>query len=143
MSSLSRPPFLCLFFSCPFLGLGCSLVTRFIALLLALFFLALAIVGIVLPGLPTVPFLLLAAWFSAKGSQRLHRWLYAHPVLGRLLIDWETHKAISRKSKVLAVLMLALSWGLMYPHLNALGMAGITVLFIGIAVFLVSRPEPG
>ena len=117
-------------------------MTRFIALLLALFFLALAIVGIVLPGLPTVPFLLLAAWFSAKGSQRLHRWLYAHPVFGRLLSDWETHKAISRKSKVLAVLMLSLSWGLMYPHLNAWGMAGISVLFIGIAAFIVSRREP-
>ena len=133
-----------LFCSFPFSfpDLGCSPVTRFIALLLALFFLALAIVGIVLPGLPTVPFLLLAAWFSAKGSQRLHRWLYAHPVFGRLLSDWETHKAISRKSKVLAVLMLSLSWGLMYPHLNAWGMAGISVLFIGIAAFIVSRREP-
>lgn len=130
------------FCSFSFPDLGCSLVTRFIALLLALFFLALAIVGIVLPGLPTVPFLLLAAWFSAKGSQRLHRWLYAHPVFGRLLSDWETHKAISRKSKVLAVLMLSLSWGLMYPHLNAWGMAGISLLFICIAAFIVSRREP-
>jgi uncharacterized membrane protein YbaN (DUF454 family) len=50
-------------------------------LILAYFFLALAIAGIFLPGLPTVPFLLLTAWFAARGSERLHRWLYAHPHL--------------------------------------------------------------
>jgi len=42
---------------------------RFIALILAYFFLILAIIGIFVPGLPTVPFLLLTAWFSAKGKK--------------------------------------------------------------------------
>ncbi len=85
-------------------------MTPLIALILAYLFLALAIVGVLLPGLPTVPFLLLAAWFSARGSSRLHRWLYEHPHLGKLLIDWETQRAISRCSKVLAVFMLSISW---------------------------------
>ena len=43
---------------------------------------------------------LVAAWFAAKGSERLHAWLYAHPHFGQLLIDWEQQKAVSRKSKV-------------------------------------------
>ena len=116
---------------------------RFVALLLAYFFLALAIIGIILPGLPTVPFLLLTAWFSAKGSDRLHGWLYSHPHLGKLLIDWEQQGAISRSSKVMAFLLLILSWATMYQRIDDIWiMTGLAVLFISIMVFLISRPEP-
>jgi uncharacterized membrane protein YbaN (DUF454 family) len=91
-----------------------------------------------------VPFLLLAAWFSARGSERLHRWLYAHPHLGRLLIDWETQKAISRRSKVIAVLMMLASWVVMYGYIDSAWiLAGIAFLFVTVAAYLVSRPEPG
>jgi len=118
-------------------------MTRLLALILAYFFLALAIVGTFLPGLPTVPFLLLTAWFAARGSDRLHRWLYAHPHLGKLLIDWEQQRAVSRTSKILAVLMLMVSWGVMYYRLNNVWMlAGIALLFLVIASYLISRPEP-
>jgi len=118
-------------------------MTRLVALILAYFFLALAIVGMFLPGLPTVPFLLLTAWFAARGSDRLHSWLYAHPHLGKLLIDWEQKGAVSRTSKIIAVLMLITSWVVMYQHLtNVWGLFGITVLFVAIAMYLVSRPEP-
>lgn len=116
---------------------------RWTALILAYFFLALAIIGIAMPGLPTVPFLLLTAWFAARGSERLHNWLYAHPHLGKLLIDWEQQGAISRSSKVIAVVLLALSWGVMYVRIDNLWvMAGLAVLFLIIIAFLVSRPEP-
>ena len=116
---------------------------RLAALILAYFFLALAIAGIFLPGLPTVPFLLLTAWFAARGSERLHRWLYAHPHLGQLLIDWEQQGAISRKGKIVAVLMLILSWSaLVYRVSNIWLHAGTAILFLLIASFLISRPEP-
>lgn len=116
---------------------------RWTALILAYFFLALAIIGIAMPGLPTVPFLLLTAWFAARGSERLHNWLYAHPHLGKLLIDWEQQGAISRSSKVIAVVLLTLSWGVMYVRIDNLWvMAGLAVLFLIIIAFLVSRPEP-
>ena len=118
-------------------------MTRLVALILAYFFLALAVVGVFLPGLPTVPFLLLTAWFAARGSDRLHSWLYAHPHLGKLLIDWEQQGAVSRTSKVIAVLMLITSWVVMYHRINNVwGLVGIAVLFFAIATYLVSRPEP-
>ena len=118
-------------------------MNRFTASLLAYFFLALAIIGVVLPGLPTVPFLLLTAWFAAKGSDRLHSWLYAHPHLGKLLIDWEQQGAITRSSKVMAFLLLILSWTIMYYRVGGLWlMSGLALLFITIMVFLISRPEP-
>ncbi|CAA0125105.1 Inner membrane protein YbaN [Halioglobus japonicus] len=118
-------------------------MTRLAALILAYLCLALAVVGVVLPGLPTVPFLLLAAWFSARGSERLHRWLYAHPHFGKLLIDWESQRAISRSSKVIAVIMLVASWAVMYHRIsNVWVLIGTAVFFIAMAVFLISRPEP-
>lgn len=118
-------------------------MTRLVALILAYFFLALAIVGIFLPALPTVPFLLLTAWFAARGSERLHSWLYAHPHLGKLLIDWEQEQSISRTSKVLAVLMLIMSWVIMYHRIDSAWiLAAIAILFILIGTYLLSRPEP-
>ena len=118
-------------------------LTRWGALILAYFFLALAIIGVVLPGLPTVPFLLLSAWFAARGSQRLHRWLYAHPHFGKLLIDWEQQRAVSRSSKCIAVALLGVSWVVMYFQLtNPWVLAAVAVLFVAVAGFLVTRPEP-
>jgi uncharacterized membrane protein YbaN (DUF454 family) len=118
-------------------------MTRIVALILAYLFLALAIVGVFLPGLPTVPLLLLTAWFAARGSQRLHGWLYAHPRLGKLLIDWEREGAISRTSKVVAVVMLIASWLLMYQRLDSVWvLTGIGVLFTIVASYVASRPEP-
>ena len=118
-------------------------MARLVALILAYFFLALAIAGMFLPGLPTVPFLILTAWFAARGSDRLHGWLYAHPHLGKLLVDWEQQGAVSRTGKVIAVLMLITSWVVMYHRLNNVwGLVGITVLLAAIAAYLVSRPEP-
>lgn len=118
-------------------------MARLVALVLAYVFLAFAIVGIFIPGLPTVPFLLLTAWFAARGSDRLHRWLYAHPHLGKLLINWEQQGAVSRTGKVIAVLMLITSWAVMYHRLNSVwGLVGFSVLFFAIAAYLVSRPEP-
>ena len=118
-------------------------MARIISLIFAYIFLILALVGLFLPGLPTVPFLLLTAWFAARGSDRLHSWLYAHPHLGKILIDWELERAISRTSKVLAVSMLIVSCFVMYSWLNNVWLlAGLVFLFVTIATYVISRPEP-
>ena len=67
------------------------------------FFLGLGLLGVVLPVLPTTPFLLLAAGCFARSSPRLHRWLLDHPVFGPPIRNWEDNGAISRKAKRLAV----------------------------------------
>ena len=118
-------------------------MARKLALVLAYFFLALAFIGVFLPGIPTVPFLLLTAWFAARGSEKLHRWLYSHPHFGQLLIDWEQNRAVSRKAKVLAVLMMAASWFLMYFRVGpGILLAVISVVFTLVSIFLIGRPEP-
>ncbi len=119
------------------------MMKKAVSLVLAYLFLALAIIGVVLPGLPTVPFLLLAAWFAARGSERLHTWLYAHPHFGQLLIDWEQQKAVSRKSKVLAVIMMAASAVFLYYKTeNTTLVAVVVAIFVCVSTYLLTRPEP-
>jgi len=117
-------------------------MTRIFALIMAYFFLSLAIIGVFLPGIPTVPFLLLTSWFAARGSKRLHTWLYSHHILGKLLTDWEQRRAISRKSKVIAVLMLIASWIILYIRVsNPWYILSVSLLFIFMICFLLTRPE--
>lgn len=78
--------------------------------------LALGLIGVVLPGLPTTPFVLLAAACYARASPRLHGWLLRHRFLGPLVRDWETHRSLTRRTKTVAqvsmVVMVGLSaWG--------------------------------
>ncbi|MEM9254102.1 MAG: YbaN family protein [Pseudomonadota bacterium] len=115
---------------------------RFVALGLAYLFFALAIIGVVVPGLPTVPFLLLSAWFASRGSDRFHRWLHEHAYFGKLLKDWEQYGAISRNNKVVAVAMLVLSWLVLYWTVDIAWLpAAAAFFFTCVALFLISRPE--
>ncbi|MGP3696647.1 YbaN family protein [Rhodobacter sp. NSM] len=70
------------------------------------------VLGIFLPLLPTVPFLLLAAFCFARSSERLHGWLVTHPVLGPPIRDWERSGAISPRGKKMATLSMLAVFGL-------------------------------
>lgn len=61
--------------------------------------LVLGLIGIILPGLPTTPFILLAAACFAKASPRLHHKLIQHRYLGPLVQDWEKHRTLPLKVK--------------------------------------------
>ena len=65
--------------------------------------LALGIIGVVVPGLPTTPFVLLAAACYAKASPRLHAWLLNHRWTGPMLRDWESDRSLTRRNKAIAV----------------------------------------
>ena len=70
----------------------------------------LGVLGIVLPLLPTTPFMILAAWCFAKSSPRLHGWLLPHPRFGQMIVDWRDHRAIRPGAKRAAVLAMALAF---------------------------------
>lgn len=71
---------------------------------------ALGLVGVVVPGLPTTVFLLVAAWAFSKSSERFQRWLWDHPRLGPPLRAWHRHRIIPRRAKVLATAMMTTSF---------------------------------
>ena len=63
---------------------------------------ALGLAGIVLPVLPTTPFLLLALWAFGRSSVRFHDWLYNHRYFGPRLRDWHEHRVIPLRAKLTA-----------------------------------------
>ena len=80
---------------------------RWLLQALAAVCLVLALVGLVLPVMPTVPFLLVAAWAAARSSPRLHRWLLEHPRFGPYLRDWAEAGIVPRRAKWFCTAMMA------------------------------------
>ena len=70
---------------------------------LGLIFLALGAAGVVLPVLPTTPFILLAAWFFARSSEAWHQRLLDSEVFGPLIRNWETNRCVSRRTKAVGI----------------------------------------
>ena len=71
--------------------------------------LLLGVIGIVLPVLPTTPFVLLAAACWARASPRFHRWLHRHPYFGPMVQNWEEKRAVPRRAKYFAYTMMTTS----------------------------------
>lgn len=110
--------------------------------ILAYISVALAAIGVVLPLMPTTPFVLLAAFFASKGSPAFASWLEGHPSFGPAIRDWRRNRVIPAKAKVLACSMMALSWGLLF-FMGAAGMVlAISGVFLaGVASYLLTRPS--
>lgn len=104
---------------------------------------ALGALGIVLPLLPTTPFLLLAAFAFARSSPRLGRWLLDHPRFGAPIRDWQRDGSIARRTKRVAVLVIAAT---LVVSIGA-GVPGWVVavqvpVLAMVTAFILTRPDP-
>ncbi|MFS0828557.1 YbaN family protein [Pseudomonas phoenicis] len=90
-----------------------SRVTRLLYALLAYTSLGIGLVAIVIPGLPTTEFILLAAWAATRSSPRLSAWLERHRLFGPILYNWRNGKVIQRRAKISATVSMLLCAGLM------------------------------
>lgn len=117
---------------------------RLVLFALGWFFVALGVIGIFLPLLPTTPFMILAAGLFARSSPRFERWLLDHPRFGQPLMDWRKQGAISKRAKILAVLMMAISLGVMWFFSSApLWVRIMTAIILAAsATFVLTRPAP-
>lgn len=93
---------------------------------------ALGVLGIFLPLLPTTPFLLLAAICYAKGSPRLLNWLLNNRWFGRYIADYRAGRGIPRREKILTLIALWLTIGLTIAF--AVSLWWVQVLLIAIAL---------
>ena len=100
-------------------------------------------IGVIVPGLPTTVFVLMAAWAAARSSPRLYRWLWNHRLFGPLLRNWAQGGCVSRRAKWSATLMMALSTVVMlltvsHPWVVALAIGSM----VCVLAWLWRRPEP-
>lgn len=105
--------------------------------LLGFVFLALAVVGVFLPLLPTTPFVLLAAGCFAQSSERMHRWILRNPTFGPMITDWDEKRCVSCRIKVIAITSMMVVGGFsVYFALDttAWRLAGVLLLLIGALV---------
>lgn len=104
--------------------------------------LALGAIGIFLPLLPTVPFLLLAAFCFARGSERLHGWLMSHPVFGPPIENWRDRGAIGRRAKWAATVSILVAFVLAILFGAPLKALIVQVFVLGcVCIFIWTRPE--
>lgn len=84
---------------------------RGILILLGVLALALGLLGVLLPGLPTTPFVLVAAACFAKASPTLHGHLVRNRFLGPMIRDWERHRSLPRRVKWMASAIMLVTVG--------------------------------
>lgn len=115
---------------------------RYIWATIGLIALGLGLVGVVLPLLPTTPFLLIAAFAFARSSPRLSAWLINHQTFGPLIKNWQAHGSINRRTKKVAVFTMLLAFLLSL----ALGVAQHVLIIQAVvlslaALFVLTRPH--
>ncbi|CAL4870014.1 Inner membrane protein YbaN (plasmid) [Asticcacaulis sp. MM231] len=112
---------------------------------LGLLFVALGLIGAMLPVMPTTIFLILAAWCFARSSPKLEGWLLDHPQFGPVLRAWRKDKAIPRKGKIMACIGMATGFAifLFAAHPALWLMLLIGAIMVACALFVVTRPAPG
>lgn len=94
-----------------------SMAMRLPFLLLGFLFVGLGYVGVIVPGMPTTIFMILAVWAFKKSSPRFESWLLNHRVFGPTLRDWDEHRAITLKTKYIAIATMV-------------GFASVSIFFI-------------
>ncbi len=85
-------------------------LTRYFFLILGFGFVGIGAVGVMLPVVPTVPFMILALWCFARSSERFHKWLYHHKLFGRQLQLWDKYKVIPPVGKIISISSMAMSF---------------------------------
>jgi uncharacterized membrane protein YbaN (DUF454 family) len=79
---------------------------RILLIFLGLLSVLLGVIGIVVPGLPTTAFLLLAAYLFARSSERMRIWLLNSPVLGRFIRDYQKRGGVSPQTRIRAIILI-------------------------------------
>lgn len=85
-------------------------VVRGVYLVVGFASLTLGVIGLFLPIMPTTVFVLVAAFFFARSSERLHGWIVDHPRFGRLVRDYQAGLGIPARAKAMAVAAISASF---------------------------------
>lgn len=117
---------------------------RLLLFLTGFVFLVLAVVGTILPIMPTVPFLLVAIACFSRSSERMHQWILDWPVVGEELRVWEEQGAISKRAKIwTACVMVGLvAIPMFFRSIALLWKVAALIVTVAVIGFVWSRPRP-
>ena len=102
----------------------------------------LAFVGVFVPGIPTTIFLIIALWAFTKSSTKLRYWLLHHKRFGPILNNWQQHKVVPRRAKILMVVLMSLAVVLFYYSLQNLYLTiGLIIILVSVAIYVISLPS--
>jgi len=96
--------------------------------------LGMAYLGVITPGLPYSIFVVFAAYCFSKGSERMHRWIYNHPLFGPFLTNWGEKRVFPTKMKIFMLAMMSTSLIIMSFTVPVRGVVytGIFMLFVAV-----------
>lgn len=116
---------------------------RWLFLGLGSLFVVIGVIGILMPLLPTTPFMLIAAACYARGSERCYRWLVYHPTFGPVIREWRDNRSIPYRVKCYAIALMLLSLGpsiVLFVRPLALQLA-VTAFGLGLAIWMYRIPS--
>ncbi|MCP4960595.1 MAG: DUF454 domain-containing protein [Actinomycetia bacterium] len=98
--------------------------------------------GVVLPILPTTPFVLLAALCFSRSSRRFHKWLVTNRVFGPLIVDWEQGRSISAGVKTSAIISMIIVGGasIVWVIDSLWGKIAMALTLAAVGAWIVTRP---
>ena len=103
---------------------------------------SLGFIGIFIPGIPTTIFLIIALWAFTKNSKKLRDWLLHHKKFGPILKNWQEHKVVPRRAKILMVVLMSLAVVLFYYSLQNLYLTiGLIIILVSVAIYVISLPS--
>ncbi|MEX2453572.1 MAG: YbaN family protein [Rhodospirillaceae bacterium] len=101
------------------------------------------VVAVVVPGLPTTVFMIVAAWAFSKSSPRFQRWVTEHERFGPAVVAWREHGAIPAKAKILAVIAMTASLAaiVLFGAQNWILPTVVGAVMGGIGIWILTRPS--
>lgn len=112
-----------------------------ILILIGWFAVILATLGVVLPLLPTTPFLLLAAWCFSRSSPRFHYWLLYRSWFGGYIRYWQTYRGLPKGTKPKAIALILVTFGISLWAVSMWWVRGLLILILcGLVIFMLRLP---
>ena len=102
----------------------------------------LGFVGIFVPGIPTTIFLIIALWAFTKSSEKLRDWLINHKRFGPILNNWQRHRVVPIRAKILMILFMSFAVFLFHYSLQNLFLTfGLVIILVLVACYVISLPN--